>query len=128
MTAGNPRFPHYVKVYRNKTDEDGNPWVNPNTGEEEQELVYESECGLRDLVRGKDVDANILKSDFKLAMPYKENEKAPIILVMDLIEFTHSYTGQVVRGEVEDFKVWNPMFGMNIWFQSNMNKHGKGNL
>ena len=127
MTAGNPRFPHTVKVFREKRNEDGTIYTNPETGDTEIEIIYESECGLRDLVRGKDVDAHIIKSDYKLSLPYLEGVQIPTILTRDFVEFSHSYTGQIISGEVEDFKAWNPMFGMNIWFQSNLNKHGTGN-
>lgn len=119
MANDNPRYPHSVKILRVIGEDE--------RGDEIKEPIYESECGLRDLVRGKDVDANVIKSDYKLAMPYKngtEGHFAPDIRIKDLIEFTHSYTGQVIKGEVEDFKAWNPMFGMNIWFESNKNKYG----
>lgn len=104
-------------------DEDGYPYVNPETGEEEPRLIYESECGLRDMVRGKDIDANTIKSDYKLALPYKEGIDVPILLMRDEVRFTHSVNGQVIIGELEDFKAYN--FGMNIWFQNNGNAHGQ---
>jgi hypothetical protein len=121
--VNNPRFPHKVEIYRMALDEYGNPYVNPNTGEEEPMMVYSSECGLRDMVRGKDIDANVIKADYKLALPYNKDVDVPIIYTRDEVKFTHALNGQVILGEVEDFKAYN--LGMNIWFQSNSNKHGE---
>lgn len=120
MAADNPRFPHSVKIFRNSDEYD-------ERGNTLRVLLYESVCGLRDLVRGKDVDANVLKSDYKLSLPYTYTQgeaQTPDIRMKDLVEFTHSYTKQVIKGEVEDFKALNLIFGMNIWFESNKNKYG----
>ena len=113
-SVDNPQFPHYVKILRS---DDGR--YDEDTGEELFEVVFESKCGLRDMVRGTDVEIEVLKADYKLALP-KHSFK---IEFRDTVEFTNSYTGEVIRGEVESSKVWN--FGANIWFQSNGNKHGE---
>ena len=114
----NPRFPHTVKILRVDRDEDGNEIYDEETGETLTKVVLESECGLRDLVRGTDVDIEVLKADYKLALP-----RTPIVVKFrDQVVFTHSYTGEKIEGEVEAYKTFN--LGTNIWFQSNGNKHG----
>lgn len=114
----NERFPHHVKVFRSKKDENGVDVYDKETGGQMLEPVFESECGLRDMVRGTDVDLDVIKADYKLAIPRTRF----IIKVRDVVEFTHSYTGEVIRGDVESYKCWN--LGANIWFQSNGNKYG----
>lgn len=117
-SAINPRFPHIVKILRVARDENDKEIYDEETGETQLEVILESECGLRDLVRGTDVDIDVLKADYKLALP-----RTPIIVrFRDQVVFTHSYTGEVIRGEVEAYKTFN--LGTNIWFQSNGNKHG----
>lgn len=119
----NPRFPHKVQVYRMFLDEYGNPYVNPTTGEEEPKLIYESICGQRQMIRGKDVDAVVIKSGYLLSLPYLEDVEVPDLLLKDEVRFYHSKIKRTIIGGIEDFKASN--FGMNIWFQSNSNSHGE---
>ena len=113
-SVDNPQFPHYVKVLRPIKGE-----YDEETGEDKFDVVFESKCGLRDMVRGTDVDIEVLKADYKLSLP-KHSFKVEF---RDTVEFTNTYTNEIVRGEVEASKVWN--FGANIWFQTNGNKHGE---
>lgn len=115
----NPRFPHYMRVSRVKTDENGNSMYDDETGEDVVEIVLESECGQRDLVRGVDVDIKVIKSDYKLAFPRSN----AIINPLDKVEFIHCYTGEVIYGKVERYFTNN--LGSNIWFQSNGNSDGE---
>ncbi|PXV66867.1 hypothetical protein CLV62_104128 [Dysgonomonas alginatilytica] len=111
----NPRFPHYVKIFRAKTDTNGTPVIDPATGEELFESVFGSQCGMRDMVRGWDIDVEVVKADYKLALP-KHNI---IIKKGDYLEFTNSITGEVKKGRVEESKIFN--LGANIWFNENGN-------
>lgn len=116
-SVDNPRFPHTMQVLRPQKDEKGNDMYD-DVGNPVFEVVFESVCGLRDMVRGTDVEIEVLKSDYKLSLP----KHSFIINFRDTVKVTHSYTGEVIMGEVEASKIWN--FGANIWFQSNGNKHG----
>ena len=111
----NPRFPHDVKIFRARTDFSGTPLIDTQTGEEIFECVFESECGLRDMVRGWDIDTEVLKADYKLALP----KHSFIIKKGDYLEFTNSITGEVKKGRVEESKIFN--LGANIWFNENGN-------
>lgn len=111
----NPRFPHYVEIKRAKRDNEGRPIVDETTGEEIFETVFESVCGLRDMVRGWDIDAEVLKADYKLALP-KHNF---IIRKGDSLVFTNTHLNEVKYGRVEESKVFN--LGANIWFNENGN-------
>lgn len=110
----NPRFPHTLIVRRAKTDDYGRPMTD-ETGDELFEVVLESVCGLRDMVRGLDIDADVVKADYKLALP----KHSCVIRKGDLVRFTHSHTGEVKEGRVEESKVFN--LGANIWFNENGN-------
>lgn len=105
----NPRFPHKVEIFRSY----GNTDVN--TGEELFDKVFESSCGLRDMVRGTDTEIKVLQADYKLSLPRTSFE----VLFRDQVEFTHGFTGEVIKGRVEAYKTWN--WGTNIWFQSGGN-------
>lgn len=113
--VNNPRFPHHVSVKRALKDENGTPAVNPETGEEIFEEIFESECGLRDMVRGLDIDKEVVKADYKLSLP-KHNF---IIKKGDYVTFTNHTNGEVKEGKVEEAKVFN--LGANIWFNENGN-------
>jgi len=115
MVTDNPRFPHYVIIKRAKTDENGTPITDQDTGEEIFETVFASECGLRDMVRGWDIDVEVLKADYKLSLP-KHN---CIIKKGDYLEFTDNILNYVKYGRVEESKVFN--LGANIWFNENGN-------
>ncbi len=65
----NPRFPHYVVIERALQDIYGSPVTDEETGEEIFETVFESVCGLRDMVRGLDIDKEVVKADYKLSLP-----------------------------------------------------------
>lgn len=110
----NPRFPHYVVVSRQKVNSNGE-YEYDSDGDPIFEKVLESECGMRDMVRGIDVEVEVFKEDYKLALP----KQGIVIKKRDNILFTNSYTGEVIDGLVEGSKTWN--FGTNIWFQSNGN-------
>lgn len=117
----NPRFPHKVVLKRGLEDSSGFPITDEN-GYEVFAVVFESECGLRDMVRGIDVDAEVIKSDYKLALP----KHAFIVRTGDNLIFTNNHTGEVVEGQVELHRVFN--FGANIWFQSNGNQDSSGKV
>lgn len=101
----NPRFPHKVEILKEDIDQ--------NTGDSTPKIVFESECGLRDMVRGIDTEADVLKADYKLAIP----KTSYLIKRLDLVRFTHSFTGEVIEGKVEAYRAFN--LGCNIWVQSN---------
>lgn len=101
----NPRFPHKVQIYKEDID--------PVTGDSTPKIVFESECGLRDMVRGIDTEADVLKADYKLSIP----KTSFLINRLDLVRFTHSSTGEVIEGKVEAYRAFN--LGCNIWVQSN---------
>lgn len=110
----NPRFPHKVEILRAEYDQYGNT-IKDENGDEILNIIFESECGMRDMVRGVDVNAKVLNADYKLALP-----KTPFRFEKrDTIRFTHSYTGEVVMGLIEDYKTFN--LGTNIWFESGGN-------
>lgn len=113
--VNNPRFPHYVAVLRALTDEYGTPMTDPLTGEELSEVVFESVCGLRDMVRGLDIDAEVIKADYKLALP----KHIFIIRKGDYVIFRNNTNGEIKEGRVEESKVFN--LGANIWFNQNGN-------
>lgn len=117
MTTNNPRFPHKVEILRVEYDQ-YNESIKDENGNEILSVVFESECGMRELVRGMDVEVKVIKSDYKLALP----KHSFIINTRDSARLTNAYTGEVIMGDVEISKVWN--FGANIWFERNYNKHG----
>lgn len=106
-TVNNPRFPHKVEILKEI--------INEDTGDPIHSVVFESECGLRDMVRGIDTEADVLSADYKLAIP-KTNY---LIKRLDIVRFTHSSTGEIITGKVEAYRAFN--LGCNIWFQSNGN-------
>lgn len=110
----NPRFPHKVEVLRVEYDQYGES-VKDENGDEILNVVFKSECGLRDMVRGTDTEIEVLQADYKLALP----RTSFIVDFRDSVRFTHSYTGEVITGRVEAYKTFN--FGTNIWFQSGGN-------
>lgn len=110
----NPRFPHHVIITRQKVDSDGE-YEYDSDGNPALEKVLESECGIRDMVRGTDTEIDVLQADYKLALP----RISFIVKFRDTVSFTHSFTGEIIEGRVEAYKTWN--FGTNIWFQSNGN-------
>jgi len=101
----NPRFPHKVQIYKEDID--------PVTGDSTPKIVFESECGLRDMVRGIDTEADVLKADYKLSIP----KTSYLINRLDLVRFIHSFTGEIIEGKVEAYRAFN--LGCNIWVQSN---------
>lgn len=111
----NPRFPHYVVVKRALKDINGTPITDPLTGDEQLEIVFESECGLRHMVRGLDIDAEVIKADYKLSIPIHTF----IIKKGDYLIFTNKLNGEVKEGKIEEAKVFN--LGANIWFNENGN-------
>lgn len=113
----NPRFPHKVEILRVEYDEYGES-VKDENGDEILKVVFESECGFRDLVRAVDVDVKVIKSDYKVSLPKHSFQINPL----DTIIVYHAYTDEVIIGDVEISKVCN--LGANIWFQRNYNKHG----
>lgn len=113
--VNNPRFPHYMVIQRAKTDQYGSPITDTETGEEIFEKVFESECGLRDMVRGLDIDSEVVKADYKLALP----KHTFIIKKGDFITFTNNTNGEIKQGKVEEAKVFN--LGANVWFNENGN-------
>ena len=103
----NPRFPHKVQIYKEDID--------INTGDPIQRVVFESECGLRDMVRGVDINADVIDADYKLALP-----RTPFIFdKRDTLLFTNNYTGEIIKGLISDAKTFN--LGTNIWFKWNGN-------
>lgn len=116
----NTRFPHKLEIKRGLVDDNNNPVTDEN-GDEVFSIVFESECAIRgDMLRGIDIDAKVIKSDYKLALP----KHSFIIRTGDNITLFNSHTGEKVTGEVELHRVWN--LGANIWFQSNGNKNSSG--
>lgn len=114
VSTNNPRFPHKVEILRVEYDQYGES-IKDENGDEILNVVFESECGLRDMVRGADTEIKVLQADYKLALP-----RTPfIILFRDKVVFTHSYTGEIIEGRVEAFRTFN--LGSNIWFQSGGN-------
>ncbi len=111
----NLRFPHYLEIRRAVTDENGTPVTDAETGEELFTTVFESVCGLRDMVRNFDVDKDVVKADYKLALP----KHTFIIKKGDYITFLNTINGEVKQGRVEEAKVYN--MGANIWFNENGN-------
>lgn len=103
----NPRFPHKVQIYKE--------YIDPVTGDSTPKIVFESECGLRDMVRGIDTEADVLKADYKLSIP----KTSFLINRLDLVRFIHSTTGEIIEGKVEAYRAFN--LGCNIWVQSNGN-------
>lgn len=101
----NPRFPHKVQIYKEDID--------PITGDPVYNVVFESDCGLRDMVRGIDTEAKVLKADYKIAIP----KTSYPIKKLDLVRFIHSFTGEIIEGKVEAYRAFN--LGCNIWVQSN---------
>ncbi|PXV62375.1 hypothetical protein CLV62_12064 [Dysgonomonas alginatilytica] len=113
--AYNPRFPHQMSVKRALKDEYGTPLTDLVTGEEIFEPVFESICGLRDMVRGLDIDAEVIKADYKLSLP----KHTFIIRKGDYVTFTNNTNGEVKEGKIEEAKVFN--LGANVWFNENGN-------
>ena len=113
-SINNPRFPHNVEVLRVEYDQYGES-IKDDNGDEILNMVFESECGLRDMVRGTDTEVKVLQPDYKLALPITSF----IVKFRDVIRFTHSYTGEIIMGRVEAFRTFN--LGTNIWFQSGGN-------
>lgn len=111
----NPRFPHHVEIKRALRDSNGTPMTDPETGDEIFEVVFESKCGLRDMVRGLDIDREVVKADYKLSLP----KHTTIIRKGDLVTFSNSTTQEVKTGKVEESKIFN--LGANIWFNENGN-------
>lgn len=107
--VSNPRFPHHVKILREKVDGDGNPVfdedMNPIL-----EVVFESECG--DRSDGKDTmwAGEVVTADYKLSLP----KHAFVIQRNDYVEFTNGINGEVIKGRAVKPKVNN--LGANIWF------------
>ena len=113
-SINNPRFPHMVEVLRVEYDQYGES-VKDENGDEILNVVFQSECGLRDMVRGTDTEVEVLQADYKLALPRTQF----VVNFRDTVLFTHSYTGEMIKGRVEAYKTFN--FGTNIWFQSGGN-------
>lgn len=113
-SKNNPRFPHKVEILRVEYDQYGES-IKDENGNEILKVVFESECGLRDMVRGTDTEIEVLQADYKLALP----KTTFIVNFRDTIRFTHSYTGEIIMGRVEAYKTFN--LGTNIWFQSGGN-------
>ncbi len=110
----NPRFPHKVEILRAEYDQHGST-IKDENGDEILNKVFESECGLRDLTRSVDPNAEVIDADYKLALP-----RTPFIFdKRDTLLFTHSYTGEVIKGIISDAKTFN--LGTNIWFKWNGN-------
>lgn len=114
VSTNNPRFPHKVEILRVENDQYGES-IKDENGNEILNKVFESECGLRDMVRGTDTEIDVLQADYKLALP----KTSFIVNFRDTVRFTHSYTGEIIDGRVESYKTFN--FGTNIWFQSGGN-------
>jgi hypothetical protein len=106
----NPRFPHNVMITRALLDENGSPVTDANA-EPVYFTVLESVCGRRQLDRTVDINADILETDYKIAIPKVEvaiNQK-------DSILFTDGYTGETIDGIVSASPLSN--FGRNIFFR-----------
>lgn len=103
----NPRFPHKVQILKESIDQ--------TTGKTSYNVVFESECGLRDMVRGTDTEVEVFKADYKLAIPLTSF----LVKKLDLVRLIHSRTGEIIEGKVEAYRAFN--LGCNIWFQSNGN-------
>lgn len=114
VSTNNPRFPHKVEILRVEYDQYGES-VKDENGDEVLNVVFTSECGLRDMVRGTDTEIEVLQADYKLALP----RTSFIVDFRDSVRFTHSYTSEVITGRVGAYKTFN--FGTNIWFQSGGN-------
>lgn len=110
VSTNNPRFPHKVEILRVENDQYGES-IKDENGNEILNKVFESECGLRELVRSTDPNAKVLDADHKLSLP-----RTPFIFdKRDTVLFTHSYTGEIIKGIVSDAKTFN--LGTNIWFK-----------
>lgn len=107
--VSNPRFPHRLKVFRERLDEKGNPILDEEANPI-LDVIFESECG--DRSDGKDTAwyGEVVKADFKLSLP-KHNT---VIHRTDYIEFINGIINEVVKGQVVKSKVNN--MGANIWF------------
>lgn len=110
----NPRFPHNVEILEELKDENGNILLDDNA-DPIIEVVFESKCGLRDMVRGKDTEVVVFKSDYKLAIP----KTSYLIKALSTVRFTHADTGEIIEGKVEAYRAFN--LGCTIWIQSNGN-------
>lgn len=113
-SKNNPRFPHKLEILRAEYDQYGES-IKDEDGNEILKVVFESECGLREMVRGTDTEIKVLQADYKLALPRTKF----VVQFRDTIRFIHSYTGEVIKGRVEAYKTFN--LGTNIWFQSGGN-------
>lgn len=107
--VNNPRFPHFVKILREKHDKEGNLILDEDMNPV-LEVVFESVCG--DRSDGKDTSwfGEVITADYKLALP----KHSFIINRNDYVEFTNGINGEVVKGQVVKPKVNN--LGANIWF------------
>lgn len=116
-SINNLRFPHHVEILRVEYDKYGSS-IKDENGDEILNKVFESECGIRELVRGVGIDVKVVKSDYKLSLP----KHSFIIIPRDTVRITDANTGEVIDGSVEVSRIWN--FGANIWFQRNYNSNG----
>ena len=114
-TVVNPRYPHLMWVSQSLKDENGTPVIDEETGEEIFQTVFMSNCGLRDMVRGLDIDAEVVKADYKLSLPKHDF----VIRKGDYITFLNNHTGEEKHGKVEESKIFN--LGANVWFNENGN-------
>ena len=108
----NPRFPHNIIITRAVVDENGTPITDAN-GTPIYFTVLESVCGKRQLDRTVDINADILETDYKVAIPRSK----VVINQKDFILFTDSYTGETIDGIVSASSMTN--FGRNIFFRKN---------
>lgn len=112
--VNNPRFPHKVKILRERIDAQGQPVLDDNMNPV-LDIVLESSCGNRG--DGKDTSwkGEVVTADYKLALP----KHSFIIRRGDYVEFTNGINGELIKGQVVKSEVNN--LGANIWFNYSSN-------
>lgn len=112
--VSNPRFPHRVKILREKVDEKGEMLLDEDMNPV-LVVVFESKCG--DRSDGKDTywAGEVVTADYKLSLP----KHTFIIRRNDYVEFTNGINEEIVKGRVVKSKVNN--LGANIWFNYSSN-------
>ena len=106
--VNNPRFTHRLEIFRSRKTENGEPELDEQNNEI-FDKIFESECGLRSKDGNVNVNAEVIKADYKLALP----KHSQIIKKTDRIVFTNGINGEIITGTVKDSKVFN--MGANIW-------------
>lgn len=112
--VNNPRWPHHVKILRERIDNDGNPILDDEMNPI-LDIVFESECGDRSDNKDTSWQGEVITADYKLSLP----KHSVIIHRNDYVEFTNGINGELIKGQVVKAKVNN--LGANIWFNYSSN-------